>query len=276
MTHLDAFADLINRPADRFPLLESAAAVAQYADEGFTPEDVVRQVRAWGEQLAARIAADTSPGNRLRLLNHFFFHELGFAPNDANYYSVDNSYLHRVIAQRRGIPVTLSLLYIEIGRAIRLKLAGVNAPNRFLVRLPVGNRVLYIDVYGGGRTLSPGEVDALRRRLAEADPDTPPEEHLRDATGREILVRMLRNLRTIHLRASDWQPLLEVQHRLVMLAPDEPEERRLRACAYERLECPRAAAEDLVAYLSLHPDPPDAHELRGSLARLRRAASRLN
>jgi regulator of sirC expression with transglutaminase-like and TPR domain len=276
MTHLEAFSTLVTRGTGGLPLLECAASVPQYADPDFAPADVVRQVEAWGRQLAARIAADTSPANRLRLLNHFFFDELAFGPGDADYYSVDNSYLHRVVERRRGIPITLSLLYMEVGRAIGLKLAGVNFPGHFLVRLPVGDNALLIDVYGHGITLSAAQLQARAAKAGPVAAETPLELHLRPASARDILARLLRNLKAIHARASDWTALLEVQHRLVLLAPDAPEERRDRALAFEKLECPRAAVDDLVAYLSLHPDPPDVHEMRDRLARLQRRAQRLN
>jgi regulator of sirC expression with transglutaminase-like and TPR domain len=275
-SHLQAFATLVNTSGGHFPLLECAATVPQYADDGFAPADVVRCVHAWGEQLAARIAADTSATNRLRLLNHFFFDELHFAPGDNDYYSVDNSYLHRVVERRRGIPITLSLLYMEVGRAIGLKLNGVNFPGHFLVRLPVGDNALLIDVYGRGVTLSAEQLQARAAQAGPAAAEVPLELHLRPAPARDILARLLRNLKAIHARGSDWTALLEVQHRLVLLAPDVPEERRDRALAYEKLECPRAAADDLVAYLSLHADPPDAHEIRDRLARLQRQVQRLN
>lgn len=273
---LQVFFTLVNGADGPIPLLECAATVPQYADTQFTPAEVVRRVTTWGEQLATRIAADTSAANRLRLLNHFFFDELHFAPGDADYYSVDNSYLHRVIERRRGIPITLSLLYIEVGRAIGLKFTGVNFPGHFLVRLPVGDNALLIDVYARGATLS---AEQLQARIAHAGPaaaEVPLELHLRPAQPRDILARLLRNLKAIHARAADWAALLEVQHRLVVLVPDVPEERRDRALAYEKLECPRAAAEDLVAYLSLHTDPPDAREIRDRLVRLQRQAQRLN
>lgn len=277
MNALESFERLVGARCEApLPLLEAAASVALYARQDFDPAQVVQTVRAWGERLRARIAPDASSVSRLRMLNHFYFDELGFGPDEHDYYCVDNSYLHRVVERRAGIPITLSLLYIEIGRAIGLKLAGVGFPGHFLVKLAMSEGALFIDVFGRGQTLS---AEALRARLkavlrGSAEPPLAP--YLRAASEREILARLLRNLKAIHADKGDWQALLEIQHRLVALLPNVPEERRDRAFVFERLQCPRAAAEDLSAYLATRPEPGDARKLRPRLAELWDAAKRLN
>jgi regulator of sirC expression with transglutaminase-like and TPR domain len=274
---LESFERLVGaRRAAQLALLEAAASVALYAQQDFDPAQVVRTVCGWGERLRARIAPDASKLSRLRMLNHFFFHELGFHPNEDAYYSVDNSYLHRVVERRTGIPITMSLLYMEIGRAIGLRLVGVGFPGHFLVKLAIGEGTLFIDVFARGQTLS---ADALRARLravlrVRVDPPLAP--YLRAASEREVLARLLRNLKAIHAEHEDWSALLEIQHRLVALLPDVAEERRDRAFVFERLQCPRAAAEDLGAYLAMCPEPSDACALRARLAQLQDAARRLN
>jgi regulator of sirC expression with transglutaminase-like and TPR domain len=257
-------------------LLAAAARVPLYAEPDCDPQQVLDQLRAWAARLRVRVAPDASPFARLRLLNHFFFGELGFAGAGDDYQSTHNSYLHRVIERRRGIPITLSILYMELGRAAGLKLEGVSFPGHFLVRLPLNAGTVFVDVYGGGVTLS---TEDLRQRLRatlpdETDPPLAP--YLRAATEQEILARMLRNLKAIHWQAQQWAAALEVASRLVELLPQAARERLDRAQLYERLECPRAAAADLVAYLSLSASPPDAAEVGERLARLRLAATRLH
>jgi regulator of sirC expression with transglutaminase-like and TPR domain len=258
------------------PLLEAAAQVPRYADPACDPTAVVGQVHAWRRQLGERVAVDGSATNRLRLLNHFFFGELGFRGAADDYDDPQNSYLHRVIARRRGIPITLSLLYIEIGRGAGLRLQGVSFPARFLVSLALGKGSLFIDVFGGGATLSAGD---LRERLRQAMPGSPESAlapHLAPADEREFLARLLRNLKQLHFKARQWPAALEVMNRLLAVQPQQALERRDRALVYEHLECPRAAAGDLVAYLSMAATPPDAVEVRERLARLQQAAARLN
>lgn len=277
MNAIERFARLIERERGRpLPLLDCVAHLAQYADSGFDPDAVAGCVRRWCAQLRARVAADTSPLNRLRLLNHFFFDELGFRGDHDTYDSADNSYLHRVIERRRGIPISLSVLYVELGRAIGLGLDGVAFPGHFIVRLRAGDRVVFIDVFECGTTLSTAvlhqRVDAFTRGRAELPLDA----YLQPASDREILARWLRNLKAAHVRNEDWLALLEVLNRLILLLPREAVQRRDRAAVYERLECPSGAAEDLAAYLSLAPDAPDAGTMRSRLAHFQRAARRLN
>lgn len=273
MTEAEQFEAML---AGGAPLLELAAQLPRYADPACDPTAVVVQVKEWRRQLGERLAADASVANRLRLLNHFFFTELGFRGAADDYDDPQNSYLHRVIARRRGIPITLSLLYVEIGKGAGLRLQGVSFPAHFLVSLRLGEGSLFIDVFGGGATLSAGD---LRERLRQAVPTAPQAAlatYLAPAEDREILARMLRNLKRLHFEAQQWPAALEVMNRLVAVQPQQPAERRDRATVYEHLDCPRAAAADLVAYLSLVATPPDLAEVRERLARMQQAAARLN
>ncbi len=276
MNAFESFQQLVDAGRGPLPLLQAAAQLPQYAERDFDPAQVVADVQGWGERLRARLPADASPLHRLRQLNHFFFDELHFQANADSFYDVANSYLHRVIARRAGIPISLSLLYLEIGRAAGLRLFGVGFPGHFLVKLALADGAMLIDVFGGGIALS---VDDLRARLKAAlrgEVEHPLEVYLRTATEREIVARMLRNLKSIHLHAADWGAALEVQNRLIALLPEAAEERRDRALLYDRLECPRAAAEDLTAYFSLHPNPPDVDDLRARLAQWQQSARALN
>jgi regulator of sirC expression with transglutaminase-like and TPR domain len=133
-----------------------------------------------------------------------------------------------------------------------------------------------IDVFARGITLDANDLRERLLRLHAPVNARSLQSYLRPAADREIIARMLRNLKRLHAQAEDWNALLEVQHRLVALLPEAAEERRDRAQAYERLECPRAAAEDLQAYLELRADAPDAAAVRVSLRRLQAAARNLN
>jgi regulator of sirC expression with transglutaminase-like and TPR domain len=252
----------------------ASLAVDAYPDRD--PAVSVAAVERLGQRLSQRIAADMSPLHRLRLLNHFLFEELGFRGNVEGYDEVDNSYLNRVLERRTGIPISLSVVYAAIGRAIGLKLVGINFPGHFLVKLPLNEGALLIDVFAGGVVLSEPE---LRRRLSsvfDGDPPRPLEAYLHAASEREVLTRWLHNLKRIHAQAGNWEQMLKVADRLVILRPDSSEELRDRALAYEQLECPRAAAGDLAQYLARRPDAVDAGEGRKRLSELQRSASRLN
>jgi regulator of sirC expression with transglutaminase-like and TPR domain len=256
-------------------LLRAAADIATDAYPAAELDAACATVRDWSARLAGRIAPDLAPAHRLRLLNRYFFDELGFHGNRLGYFDIDNSYLNRVVERRSGLPISLSVIYMLIGRAAGLELEGVSFPRRFLVKLAQGDSAFVIDVFEGGQTLT---SEALRTRLVQAHGAGagPLGAYLRAATEREILTRWLYNLKLLHERAGDWPALLSVGHRLVALLPDSAQERLDRAAAYEQLECPRAAALDLEAVLEAQPGRPDAAALRERLARLHSDANRLN
>jgi regulator of sirC expression with transglutaminase-like and TPR domain len=276
MTPLESFTRLVGTDPSGLPLLEAAVHVAQYADPDYSPDDVVRTIRGWGERLRARVAPDASPLNRLRWLNSFFFDELGFGPAADEDRCAADSYLHRAIERRRGLPITLSLIYIELGRAIGLKLAGVGFPGHFLVKLVLADATLVIDVHAQGATLSAEQLQARLDAVLRSTEPHPLHVYLRAGDARSIIARMLRNLRNVHARERDWHAVLEIQNRMIAVLPEAPDERLERAEIYERLECPRAAAEDLEAYLAANPQPRDAGRIRTRLGALRRAAQALN
>jgi regulator of sirC expression with transglutaminase-like and TPR domain len=279
MSLLDAHCDAIpyNPPS---ALLRSVAALTRLVDRDSRPEEVVRTVRDWGQRLCGRIAPDASVLNRLRMLNFFFFQELGFHGDRSGGDWADAGCLHRVIERRSGIALSLSILYMEIGRAIGLKLVGLEFPDSFLVKLVCTGRVLVIDVSDQGATLS---VQQLRSRLASTCSDVDADEEcgalrrfLRGVPEDDIPVRILRALRQRHQAAERWTDALAVQSELLHLRPDDRRELLARAGLYERLDCSRAAALDLQACLRLDPDAPDADSIRQRWLQLREQAARLN
>ncbi len=292
MTPLDYFATLVSQPDDGedIPLTEAALAIGQDVDPRLDLAAVQSDIDRLAATLKARIPADAGQVHKLRLLNRYFFHELGFAGNANDYYDPANSYLSTVLARRRGIPISLAVLLMEVGQQIGLPLRGVAFPGHFLVKLKVRAGDLYLDPMTGEslsreqleerlsefleatrsaaeRSLPAIDGEAFEMALAQA---------IREATSREILTRMLRNLKGIYHGRNDYSQLLEVQNRLVVLLPEQHEERRDRGLVYAQLECPRAALEDLTAYLNDAPDAPEAGEIRRTLDVLRNASGRLN
>lgn len=261
-------------------LLESVAALTPLVDRDSSPEEVVRTVRSWGQRLCGRIAPDASVLNRLRMLNFFFFQELGFHGEHSGGDWADAGCLHRVIERRAGIAPPLSILYMEIGRAIGLKLVALEFPDSFLVKLVCTGRVLVIDVSDQGATLS---VQQLLSRLASAGGDADADEErgalqrcLRGVPEDDIPVRILRALAQRHQAAGRWSEALTAQSQLVQLRPGDRRELLDRAALYERLGCARAAALDLTACLRLDPNAADADSIRRRCVQLQQQASRLN
>jgi regulator of sirC expression with transglutaminase-like and TPR domain len=273
---LDYFASLVQQD-DSIPLFEAALAIAQDVDPQLDLSATQAEVDIMAARLQRRLPSDASSVQKLRMLNHFFYHELGFAGNINDYYDPDNSYLHRVISTRRGIPISLAVLYMELAQQIGLNVKGISFPGHFLMKLSVQSGDIVLDPFNG--------VSLSREELEERlEPyfmqqgcamDIPLGSYLQPAPARDILVRMLRNLKALFIEHLRWQRVLGVQQRLVILLPEEITERRDRGLAYANLECPRAALRDLEAYLEDRPNASDSDMIRSRIPELREASKRM-
>lgn len=275
---LQRFRDAVAPERVRFNLAEAALLCAQDAYPDLDVRSTLTDIERLGTTLAQRLPTDFPATHRLLALNNYLFRELGFAGNQNEYYDPRNSFLNDVLARKTGIPITLSILYLEIGQQLGLKLKGVSFPGHFLVKLRVNGGELVLDPFAGGKLLS---EDDLRQRLAQfageaAAKTLPLEDFLEPATPRQILARLLRNLKGIYLEAGDLERALGVMHRLVILLPDAPEERRDRGRVYARLECPRAAVDDLGHYAVARPAAEDAAQVAADLAAVTIQTARLN
>jgi len=280
LTSLEYFASLV-RQDDSIPLFESALTLGQdfYPEMDFGEQEV--ELDNLALKLRDRLPPDASQIQKLRMLNHFFFQEMAFAGNINNYYDPDNSYLHRVIATRRGIPISLAVVFIELAQQVGLDMKGVSFPGHFLMKLSVQSGEIVLDPMNGS-SLSREELEERlepyleRQQEQEHDDELPLAAYLRAAHPREILARMLRNLKAIFMESQRWQQVLDVQERLVILLPEEVTERRDRGLARANLGLAQAALEDLEAYLALRPHAEDADGLRHMLPDLREALRRPN
>ena len=270
---LDYFASLVADDAS-LSVVEAAAAIAQDEFPDLDTQSVLAEIDTLAERLKRRIPADAVPVQRLRWLNRFFFQELGFAGNVNNYYDPANSYLHQVLSTRRGIPITLAVLYIELATQIGLTARGVSFPGHFLVKLKMPQGEVVIDPFTG-QSLSREELDELllpykRNRGLTGDFDAPLGLFLQAAQPRDVVARMLRNLKEIHRSSEDWLRLLAVLHRLVVLLPQAWEERRDRGLTFAELGLNEAAADDLAYYLEHASDAQDRQAILARLTELRR------
>lgn len=271
LSPLDYFASLVAEDQG-FALLEAAISVAQDDDPSLDVQAVLADVDRLANRLRARLPPDVQALRKLRLLNRFFFSELGFAGNLNDYYDPRNSQVHAVLASRRGIPITLALLYIELAGQVGLTARGVSFPGHFLIKLRLPQGEVVIDPFTG-RSLSRDDLEERllpyrQRQGLGDDAETPLGLFLQPAPARDILARLLRNLKEIHRSQEDWPRLLAVQQRLVCLLPDAPDERRDRGLVQAALGHDQAAADDLAAYLLAVPDAADAQAVRARLNEL--------
>ena len=272
-TALEYFAALVADDAT-LPVLEAAVAVALDETPRLDVQGVLAQIDSLADRLCRRIPADAAPLQRLRLLNRYFFQELGFAGNVNDYYDPRNSYLPEVLQTRRGIPLTLALLYIELATQAGLQAQGVSFPGHFLVKLRLPRGEVIIDPFNG-QSLSRAELDDMLQPLRTErglvdDDEVPLGLFLQPASPRDVVARLLRNLREIHRSADDLERLAAVLRRLVILLPQAGDERRELALVLAELGQHGQAADELAGYLQQRPSASDADGLRRQLAAWRR------
>ncbi|GEJ56340.1 SirB1 family protein [Anaeromyxobacter diazotrophicus] len=266
------FAALIARR--KVPLAEAALALAAEEYPHLEPARYLGQLGELAAEVEARLPARRDSASVLRALRAVLFEEHRFRGNDQAYYDPRNSFLNEVLERQLGIPITLALVYIEVASRVGLTLHGVGFPGHFLVKYVAGSREVFIDPYHGGEILSGEECVARFQARAPGRPLDP--RHLDAVSARQILARMLHNLKKIYVEAGDDVRALWVTDRLVLLAPDDPAERRDRGLVEARLGGQSAALSDLEFYLAAAPHAEDAGEVRDLCEQLRGNAGYLN
>ena len=275
-TPLGYFAALVGDD-DSLPLLEAATAIAQDEYPDLDLQEVLGDVDQLLARLRRRCAEDADALQRLRALNQFFFRDMGFGGNVNNYHDPDNSYLNVLLKTRRGIPITLAVLWLELAQGLGLKARGINFPGHFMVKVNLPNGQVVIDPFTG-QSLSREDLSERlepykRRNGLVEDFDVPVGLYLQAAPSREILARMLRNLKEIHRTQEDWLRLITVQDRLLVLLPDAWFEYRDRGLAWAEMGDARLAVEDLEIYIAHTDDALDRDAVAMRLQELRRALS---
>ncbi len=273
---LQYFACLVQSD-DHFPLLEAAVSVAQDEYPDLDVEQVLGDVDQLLARLKRRLPADASALQRLRALNQFFFRDLNFGGNINDYYDPDNSYLNAVLKTRRGIPITLAVLWLELAGGVGLNARGIAFPGHFMVKVNLPKGQVVIDPFTG-QSLSREELaerlEPFRQRSGLVDEfEVPVGLYLQSVPARDIISRMLRNLKEIHKTQQDWLRLIAVQDRLIVLHPEAWDEYRDRGLAFAEQGEAGRAVPDLETYLDHAEDALDLDAIADRLARLRRQKS---
>ena len=270
---LQYFSSLVQSD-EHFPLLEAAISLAQDEYPNLDVQQVLGDVDQLLARLKRRLPADAPALQRLRLLNQFFFHDLSFGGNVNDYYDPDNSYLNAVLRTRRGIPITLAVLWLELAAGLGLNARGVAFPGHFMVKVNLPKGQVVIDPISG-QSLSREELaerlEPFRQRGSLSDDfEVPIGLYLKSSPPRDIITRMLRNLKDIHKSQEDLPRLIAVLDRLIVLQPDAWPEHRDRALAWAALGDLTRAVADLETYLAHAEDALDIDAMAERLAQLRR------
>lgn len=272
-TPLDYFASLVQSD-EHFPLLEAAASLAQDEEPALDVQHVLDDVARLLKRVQARLPADADDLTRLAMLTQVFYKDLGFGVNANNYYAPDNSYLQEVLRTRMGLPISLAVIWLELAQGLGLNAQGISFPGHFLVKVALEGGLVVLDPLTG-QSLG---VDNLAERLgpyrdpvdqsAGADLDegeTPLGLYLQACPPRDLLARMLRNLKEIFRAQEDWPRMLQVLDRLVVLMPEAWAERRDRGLVHAELGHTVEALLDLQTYLNAEPQAPDLAALKNRI-----------
>jgi regulator of sirC expression with transglutaminase-like and TPR domain len=252
----ERFSIIVAGDDDEINLVEGTLLVAACEYPGLDVGNCLERIAQLGVDLSLRLRPDISATGKIIMLNRYLFDELGFRANRDDYYDPRNSFLNDVLERKLGIPLTLAIIYMEIGRHIGLPLQGVSFPGHFLVRCALREGAVILDPYARGVSLG---IDDLKA-----------------ASNRDMLGRLLRNLKSIYTQRKDWLKALAIADYIIFLSPGHATEYRDRGLFYQHLECFRAALFDLQSYLEMLPGAEDADTIRQQMIELQAAAARLN
>jgi len=278
---LDYFAALVSSD-EHFPLLEAAASIALIDEPELDVESVLEEVERMVDRVRSRMISSADDLTRLAVLNHVFYKDMGFGLNANDYYAPSNSFVNEVLRTRRGIPVSLSVIWLEMAQELGLRAHGIAFPGHFLVKVALDSGLVVLDPATGeslgidhlSERLEPfrdQEDQLLKPDLDEGE--TPLGLYLQSCPPRDVLTRMLRNLKEIYQTQQDWAACLAVLDRILVLWPESWAERRDRGLVHAELGNAGQALSDLQAYLDAEPLAADQGALQ---ARIKEIASPLS
>jgi regulator of sirC expression with transglutaminase-like and TPR domain len=272
MRHLEdirgQFADLVQGPEDRIDLVEAALLIAQTAFPDLIGSQYTERLDRWADRLRSRLDASSSAGEILGNLNRIMFDEEGFQGNQENYYDPQNSFLNRVIERKLGIPITLSLVYSEVGRRAGLPVHGIALPGHFIVRLLHTSGTLYVDPFYGGEVLT--ENECCDRIEAGFGPEAAADGSWKVPAGKKmILKRMLRNLKGIYRQLNQEQQFFEMLQWILAADPEAADELKERGLLYEAMGNNVSAVKDLQRYLETAPAAADREMIEAKIKLMR-------
>jgi regulator of sirC expression with transglutaminase-like and TPR domain len=251
----------ISQPEHEIDLASAALYVAQEEYPELDPQVYYKMLDAMADVVAGRLPEARYPLKVVQTLSQYLFQDLGFEGNEQSYYDPRNSYFNQVIDRRLGIPITLSLVYLEVSKRLGFPMVGVGMPGHFLIRPAVDEMAVFVDAFNQGEVLF--EQDCLEKfRQLYGDEAKWHPDFLRPITAKPFLTRMLTNLKVIYLHQPDFRRAIAIMDRLLLLSPNNAHEHRDRGLVHYQLQNGLEARHDLEQYLFYHPNAPDADTIQ--------------
>ena len=267
--------DLLTGNSDGRELDRAALELARIEYPALEPEPFLALLDSHAAELGGRVPRRAAGSAFVEQANEYLFEELGFRGNSENYYDPRNSCLNDVLTTRRGIPITLSVVYIEIARRLGRRVRGVGLPGHFLVRYDEQEFTVFIDPFHGVVLRDAEACFRLARQVTGVEFDPSPE-LLEPVTSRQVIARMMANLRAIYFRRRQHAKLLRLLDLLLEANPDSAEERKQRGMVHLQVRNMSAALADLERYLELAPEAADLAQIQKQVLEIRRYLARMN
>lgn len=265
--YMDNFYREIDRPDDQIDLAKAALYIAQEEYPDLDIDEYLNALDVMAVEAEERLPTQRYPLRIIQSLNQYFYDDLGFSGNTSDYYDPRNSFLNEVIDRRTGIPITLSLVYLEVAQRLDFPLVGINMPGHFLIRPVFEDGAIFVDAFNRGEILFEQDCEARLSQIYGRPVQMQPS-FKETVSPRQLLARILRNLKFIYLNRKDLRKALAAVERILLLFPDAPMELRDRGLIYYQMRYWSKAIQDLEIYLAILPNAEDADTIRRLLVQL--------
>jgi regulator of sirC expression with transglutaminase-like and TPR domain len=265
------FYNEIQQPDDQIDLAKAALYIAQEEYPDLDTAAYLNALDVMAAEVEERLPVERYPLRIIQSLNKYFYDDLGYTGNTSNYYDPRNSFLNEVIDQRTGIPISLSVLYLEVARRLDFPMVGIGMPGHFLIRPEFQDTGIFVDAFNRGEILFEQDCEERLAQIYGRPVQLQPS-FTAPVSNRQLLVRMLTNLKFIYLNNKDLPRALAAVERILLLFPDAPMELRDRGLLYYQLGHKSKASQDLEIYLAMLPNTEDADMIRRLLEQLSREA----
>lgn len=270
----DRFAEIVSGKDEEINLAEASLLIATQEYPRLNIALYLEKLDTIGDIARERASKAIDVYDSISALNATLFEQLGFRGNRENYYDPRNSFLNEVIDRRVGIPITLTVVYMEVARRIGLLLEGVGLPGHFIAKHPTESGDIFIDVFNGGRLIGEIGCAEILSEMSKGKLKLKPH-HLAGITNKQILTRMLGNLLGIY-SSSDYRRALAIIELALILHPDSPGHVRDRGLLFAATGNASKAIEELQRYLDLSPTAPDRDTVRKQIKSIRQTIAKLN
>jgi regulator of sirC expression with transglutaminase-like and TPR domain len=257
----------INRPDEKIDLAKAALYIAQEEYPDLDVAEYLNALETMADEVQDILYEELYPLKTIKLINEYLYKDLGFKGNTIDYYDPRNSFFNDVIERRTGIPIALSLVYLEIAKRIHFPMVGIGMPGHFLIRPTFEGVGIFVDAFNQGEVLFAQDCEQLLSK-AYQQPVQFQSEFLEPISNRQFLVRMLTNLKFIYLNQKQLKKTLSAVERILLLFPNAVNELRDRGLLLYELGEPKKAREDLKLYLVKVPHAHDAEAIRRILAHM--------